>query len=128
VILHLKREGRTVIFSTHVMEQAEQICDYIVLINRGRIVLDGPLAEVKAGGGMAVHIDYDGDGAVLRSLLGVRKVNDAGKQAELFLLDGTDPQAILEQLVGRLRIRRFDTAEPSLHEIFIRAVGEERDE
>jgi ABC-2 type transport system ATP-binding protein len=128
VILDLKREERTVIFSTHVMEQAEQICDYIVLINKGRIVLDGPLAEVKAGGGMAVHIDYDGDGSVLRSLLGVRKVNDAGKQAELFLLDGTDPQAILEQLVGRLRIRRFDTAEPSLHEIFIRAVGEERDE
>lgn len=123
VILRMKRQGRTVIFSTHVMEQAEQICDAIVLINRGRKVLDGPLAEVKAAGGRSVHIDYEGDGALLRGLRGVHRVNDAGKRAELVLEDGADPHEILRTLVGRLRIRRFDTREPSLHEIFLRAVG-----
>jgi ABC-2 type transport system ATP-binding protein len=123
VILDVKREGRTVVFSTHVMEQAEQICDYIFLINRGTKVLDGTLREVRQSGEQAVVIDYDGDGSILHRLPGVRRVNDAGKTAELFLGDGTEPQEILKQLVDRLTIRRFDTREPSLHEVFIRAVG-----
>jgi ABC-2 type transport system ATP-binding protein len=125
IVLDLKRRGRTVLFSTHIMEQAEQICDAVVLIHRGRKVLDGPLADVKATGGQAVHLDYDGDGRILRELPGVRRVNDSGKFAEIFLDDGIDPQAILVQLVGRIHIRRFEVRAPSLHEIFIRAVGGE---
>jgi ABC-2 type transport system ATP-binding protein len=127
LILELKREGRTVIFSTHVMEQAEQICDYLVLIDQGRAVLNGPLAEVKAQGDQGIIIDYDGDGSLFTRLRGVRRVNDAGKQAELILEDGTDPQSILAQLVGKMTIRRFDTREPSLHEIFVRTVGGDTD-
>ena len=122
-ILEMKRAGKTVIFSTHVMEQAEKICDAILLINRGRKVLDGPLAEVKSGGPRTIVLDYDGDGSVLRSLPGVDRVNDSGKQAELTLREGTNPQELLRLLMDRLTIRRFDTREPSLHEIFIRAVG-----
>ncbi|MCS7312166.1 MAG: ATP-binding cassette domain-containing protein [Acidobacteria bacterium] len=125
IVLDLKRRGRTVLFSTHIMEQAEQICDAVVLIHRGRKVLDGPLADVKAAGGQAIHLAYDGDGHVLWDLAGVRRVNDSGKYAEIFLDDGVDPQAILTQLVGRIRIRRFEVRAPSLHEIFIRAVGGE---
>ncbi len=123
LILQMKRDGKTVIFSTHIMEQAEQLCDYILLINKGRKVLDGPLAEVKRGGGHSVRLDYDGDGTVLRQLPGIRRVNDAGKTAELVLADATDPQQVLSQLVGRLTIRRFDVSEVSLHEIFVQAVG-----
>jgi ABC-2 type transport system ATP-binding protein len=123
VILDVKRQGRTVIFSTHVMEQAEQICDYIFLINKGSKVLDGTLREVRRSGEQAVVVDYDGDGTILQRLPGIRRVNDAGKTAELFLADGTEPQDILKQLVDRLTIRRFDTREPSLHEVFIRTVG-----
>ncbi len=122
VILDMKRQGHTVIFSTHVMEQAEQICDYVLLINRGEKVLDGTLADVKATGDKGIVIDYDGDGTVFHRLRGVARVNDAGKRAELFLADGTDPQEILAQLVGTVRIRRFDMREPSLHEVFIRTV------
>lgn len=125
LIVEMKREGRTVIFSTHVMEQAEQLCDFILLFNRGRKVLDGPLAEVKASGEKGVLVDYDGDGAFLRGLPGVRRLNDAGKRAEIYLDPGADPQELLRALVGRLRIRRFDIREPSLHEIFVRAVGKD---
>lgn len=128
IILNMKREGRTVIFSTHVMEHAEQLCDYIFLINKGHKVLDGTLAEVKRGGQKGIQIDYDGDGSILRKLPGVARVNDAGKSAELFMANGQDPQAVLAQLVGKLTIRRFDIREPSLHEIFIRAVGGKSDE
>jgi ABC-2 type transport system ATP-binding protein len=112
-----------VIFSTHVMEQAEKLCDAILLINRGRKVLDGSLAEVKSGGPRTIVVDYDGDGGVLRSLPHVTRVNDSGKQAELTLADGADAQELLRLLVAGLTIRRFDTREPSLHEIFVRAVG-----
>jgi ABC-2 type transport system ATP-binding protein len=123
LILDMKREGRTVIFSTHVMEQAEQVCDSIFLIDRGRKVLDGPLAEVRNTGEHAIRLDYDGDGAILGTIPGIARINDAGKTAELFLAPGHDAQDILKALVGRLVIRRFDLREPSLHEIFVRAVG-----
>jgi ABC-2 type transport system ATP-binding protein len=127
LILEMKRAGRTVIFSTHVMEQAEKICDAILLINQGRKVLDGSLAQVKSGGPRTIVLDYDGDGSVLRALPGVGHVNDSGKQAELTLRDGTNPQDVLRRLMDGLTIRRFDTREPSLHEIFVRAVGGKRD-
>jgi ABC-2 type transport system ATP-binding protein len=123
LILHMKREGRTVIFSTHVMEQAEKLCDFILLINQGKKVLDGALSAVKSGGPKTILIDYDGDGAILKSLPRVSRVNDSGKHAELTPEDGADAQAMLRTLVDRLTIRRFDTREPSLHEIFVRAVG-----
>ena len=123
VVLQLKRDGRTVIFSTHIMEQAEQICDHVVLINKGDKVLDGTVDEVRSGEGQAVWLDYDGDGALLQQVPGVERVTDAGNTAELFLAEGTDTQQVLSDLVSRVRIRRFDLRAPSLHEVFIRAVG-----
>ncbi len=128
IILEMKREGRTVIFSTHVMKQAEDICDFIFLIDKGKKILDGPLTEIRQTGDFGLQIDYDGDGQILRGLPGIRRINDSGKSAEVFLHEGVDPQEILKQLVGRVAIRRFDIREPSLHEIFLRAVGGVSDE
>ena len=105
------------------MEQAEQICDSILMIHNGRKVLDGTLAEVRSSGSQGVLLDYDGDGTVLQTLPGVSRVNDSGKQAELILGQDADPQEILRTLVGKITIRRFDLREPSLHEIFVRTVG-----
>jgi ABC-2 type transport system ATP-binding protein len=124
-ILSLKREGKTVIFSTHVMEHAEQICDYVVLINKGRVLVDGSITNVRSSGGRTVHLDYEGDGSVLRTLQGVARVNDAGKHAEFVLKDGTDSDMLLQQIVGKVKIRSFDTREASLHEIFVRAVNKD---
>ena len=128
VIKQMKKDGRTVIFSTHIMAQAEQLCDSILLVNKGEKIVDGRLADVKRSGGLGIQLDYDGDGAVLQSLDGVARVNDSGKHAEIFPRDGVDPQSILKQLVGRVDVRRFDLREPSLHEIFVRAVGGQVDE
>ncbi len=125
LILSMKRDGRTVIFSTHIMPQAEQLCDFIMLVNRGKKVIDGPLGEVRSAGDHGIQIDYDGDGSVFKEVAGVERINDSGKHAEIFLEKGVDPQTVLQQLVGRISIRRFDLREPSLHEIFVRAVGGE---
>ena len=125
LILQLKREGRSVIFSTHIMEQAEQICDRVLLIDDGKKILDGELSQVRASAGQEIRLDYDGDGDFLNDLPGVAGANDSGKQAELIMEEGADPQVVLAALVAAgVRVRRFDLRELSLHEIFIRAVGD----
>ena len=128
LILDMKRGGRTIIFSTHVMEQAEQICDFIFLINKGKKVIDGPLSQVKTTSELAIRLDFEGNGTDLRSIPGVQRVNDMGKSAELFLEPDVDPQDVLRDLVEKVTVRRFDLREPSLHEIFVRAVGGKSDE
>lgn len=125
-ILQMKEEGRTVIFSTHVMEQAEQLCDEVMMIHRGALAFSGGLAEIKSGRDYGIQIDYDGDGRVLKDLPGLKHKNDQGKSAEIYLQQGHDPQDALRWLLDHLTIRRFDYREPSLHEIFVRTV-EERD-
>ena len=127
-IRSFKKDNRTVIFSTHVMAQAEELCDYIFLIDHGKKVLDGTLRDVKSGGNHGIKIDYDGDGEALKTIPGITRINDAGKTAEIFLADGTSPQDILRALVDKLTIHKFDISEPSLHEVFFRAVGGKIDE
>ena len=122
LIASLRNEGKTVLFSTHVMEQAEQTCDSVVLIHRGRKLLDGTIAQVRSSGLGSLRIDYEGDGSIMKTLRGVAKVRDQGRSAELVLEPNADPQDILRQLVGRVAIRRFDLTEASLHEVFLRTV------
>ncbi|MBD3646789.1 MAG: ATP-binding cassette domain-containing protein, partial [Pseudomonadales bacterium] len=124
MILDLKAKGSTVIFSTHVMEQAEQICDHILLVHRGRKILDGTVAEVKGAGEQTIRIVYDGDARCLDKIRGVRRINDMGRHAELSLSPEADPQAILRCLMDHLVIHQFTVKEPSLHEVFVRSVGE----
>jgi ABC-2 type transport system ATP-binding protein len=121
IILDMKRQGRTVIFSTHGMEQAEQLCDYVMMIHKAKLQFAGTLAAVKKGRDLGIQLDYDGDGRVLP---GLSRLNDNGKHAELYLLPGTDPQLALRWLVDRVTVRRFDHREASLHEIFVRTVEE----
>lgn len=123
IILELRDRGTTVILSTHVMEQAEQICDRVLLLDRGRTLLQGPISQVRAAAERTLMIDYEGDGAILATLPDVHRLNDGGVHAELTLAPDADPDALLALLVGRMRIRRFELVEPSLHEVFVRSVG-----
>ncbi|MBT3271350.1 ATP-binding cassette domain-containing protein [Candidatus Poribacteria bacterium] len=126
-VLRMKRDGKTVIFSTHMMDQAEQLCDRIMLVHEGRKVLDGSLTEVREAQDHVILVDYDGDGATLQDLPGVSGVHDAGKRAELTLTDTADPQAILHQLIARVEVESFAVRRPSLHEVFVRTVGGQDD-
>ena len=125
-ILAMKREGRTVIFSTHVMEQAEQLCDRMMMLHKSELAFEGTVAEIKQGLDKGIRIQYDGDGSVLKDLPGLDRLNDNNKSAEIFLKHDQDPQDALRWLVDRLTIRSFDLSEPSLHEVFVRTV-EQRD-
>lgn len=126
LILELRREGRTVIFSTHVMEQAEQLCDRVVLIDRGRKLVEGPVEEVRASAGRSVQVEAEG-AVAWEQLPGVAGFFANGRQADLTLAEGADPQRLLAALVGQARVRRFEVRATSLHEVFVRAVGGRRD-
>ncbi len=121
ILLELKRDGRTILFSTHVMEQAEKLCDHICMISNGKNVVDGPLSQVKKRFGLnTLQIDIDGDGAFVREIPGVKKITDFNNYLEAELEDAADPQAILRQVIDRVNVRRFEQVEPSLYDIFIR--------
>jgi ABC-2 type transport system ATP-binding protein len=126
LLRELREHGKTILLSTHMMGEAERMADEIVLVHRGKVVLDGSLEEIRtAFGKNTVHLDYDGDGAFLESLPDVVKSRVDTNEAEITLADGTDPHKVLEACMGRLRIRRFEVAAPSLEEIFIEKVGAE---
>ena len=120
VILDLKRVGKTILFSTHVMEQAEKLCDHICMIASGQKVIDGTLVDVKARFGKnSIQIDMEGDGGFVSSLPGVRKVNEFNNYLELDMDKGADISGILKAVADRVAIRRFEVVEPSLYDIFI---------
>jgi len=123
VLLDLRRAGATIVLSSHQMETVEKLCDRVALINRGEKVLDGTVSEVKARHGRnTIALAFDGDGGFIASLPGVAKVTDFGQYLEVRLEDGYDPQPLLREAAARLRLRRFEIVEPSLHDIFVETV------
>ena len=123
-MLEINRQGTTIIFSTHQMETAERLCKDIALIDKGKLVLSGPLAMVKEGFGKnSVLLEYDGDGAFLGGLSGVARVDAYGSYSEVRLEAGADPQAIFRSVGARLRVRKFEIVAPTLHNIFMEKVG-----
>ena len=128
IVVELSKSGTTILFSTHIMQQAEKLCDAVCIIARGQKVLDGGLAEVKrTHGGRHVVIALEPGGSVdrvLRDRTLVLQANDYGNYAEVELVDGVDPQRLLHGLIeAGARLTRFEVAEPSLEKIFIDAVG-----
>jgi ABC-2 type transport system ATP-binding protein len=128
-ILDLRREGTTVIFSTHDMAVAEKMCDFIFMIYQGHKVLDGMLESIKdTYGSDTVRVQLDGNGIALEGLPGVLKIADFGRWQELRLERGADTQQLLATLMSRGRVRHFELARPSLHDIFVRIAAPEEAE
>lgn len=127
-ILELKARGKSVIFSTHQMEQVEQMCDDICLINRSRKVLGGSLREVKARYGRnTIIMDYEGPDGFLQARQ-IKHLKRYPNYVEIRMEDGADAQQILQQAVsGGARVNRFELVEPSLHEIFIESVTQKHE-
>jgi ABC-2 type transport system ATP-binding protein len=122
----LRQEGKTILLSTHMMAEAEKMADEIVLIHHGQVVLAGTLDEVRDSFGKnTLHLEFDGDGEFLRDLPQVVRASVLNNSAELSLGEGADPHHVLEACMGRVRIRRFEVASPSLEQIFIAKVGTE---
>ncbi len=120
-ILNLKKEGSTVIFSTHDMGVAEKMCDFIFMIYKGKKVLDGTLESIQnMYGEDTLRVRLDGERGSLDGLPGVSRVADFGRLQELRLEPGANPQDILAALMQRGAVRHFEQTRPSLHDIFVR--------
>jgi ABC-2 type transport system ATP-binding protein len=126
MVLERQRQGATLLFSTHLIEDAERLCEYVCMIAGASKVLDGRIGEVKAAAGREeIAISYEGDGGFLDSPGLVDRVADHGQYVEVRLRPGGDPQELLRLAVERgTRISRFELVEPSLREIFIEKATE----
>jgi ABC-2 type transport system ATP-binding protein len=122
MLTDLRNQGKAVILSTHQMNQVEELCDRILMINNGQDVLYGDLSEIKARyRGNSVLLDFEGE---LGELPGVTGKRTNKGYTELMLDDKTTPQQVLAHLISRgMVINCFEVATPSLNEIFLKEVG-----
>jgi len=129
VVVDFARSGGTVLFSTHIMEQAEKMCDRIAIIARGEKVVDGRLGDIKREfGGRHVMLDFSRDAErarpILRDRALVARADDSGASAEVELAAGADPDRLLRGLVeAGVGLSRFEVTEASLQSIFLAKVG-----
>jgi ABC-2 type transport system ATP-binding protein len=118
----LRQRGTTIIMSTHMMQQVEELCDRILLIHHGRNVLYGDLDRIRR--------DYSGHAVLVRvagrlpNMAGVEAVTHANGALKLALAPEASPQVILQQLVSQAEVEQFEVAVPTLDEIFIRTVSD----
>src|SRR6476661_2763808 len=129
-VVELRNRGKTVIFSTHMMDNAERICDSVCIIARGEKVLDGVVSEVKAAAGdRVVALSTGGNSrAALAPILAdrslVNRADDQNRFYEIELARGADPQELLRRVVATgAPVQRFELVQPSLHQIFLERVG-----
>jgi len=138
VVDDIRKSGRTVIFSTHGMEQAEKVCDAVCIIARGKMVLEGKLREIKRAAAMEglIALEFATDAAkggartIIddKALVAEERPPLAGDHAdcEVKLADGVEPQQLLAAFVtAGVALRRFEIVTPTLHQIFVDKVGEE---
>jgi len=130
-----RQAGRTIIFSTHVMQHAERLCDRFLILAEGRKRFEGTLAEARATFAGRVHVRTGAGAGALRSLgrvasLRVEDANGGGAETtyELTLEDGADPQDYLKRaLAAGLKLSRFEQAGATLHDIFMTLAGDSGD-
>jgi ABC-2 type transport system ATP-binding protein len=129
--IEMRDRGKTLIFSTHQMDLVEELAESIAIVDRGRVVVGGRLADIKkASGRRMVRLAVAGDGDLgwLRDLPGSRVVRTGLDYAELELDDAGDAQAILAAAREHGPVSRFELADPSVEAIFIEHVGHRPDE
>ena len=130
--LEMRDAGKTIVFSTHQLDQAEELCDSVAIIDHGRIITSGPTREVKRSVGHQVvriatssdRLAGNGDGRWLEELPNVQVIREGNDYTELRVDAGTDPQQILQAAMrGHGEVLHFEVADPSLEDVFVQLVG-----
>ncbi len=123
-IIELGKKGKNILFSTHIMEQAEKICSEIFIINKGKEVISGNLKDVKKQyGSNSVIIEFDGKGDFIEDLDFVHKVLKYPRYVEVTLKKGAEPNQLFESIAGKINVSKFESRTSSLHNIFVTIVG-----
>jgi ABC-2 type transport system ATP-binding protein len=127
-ILGAKNEGRTVVFSTHNMDQAEQLCDSVCIIAGGRKVLDGALGDIKRShAGRRYRVEFDEITDSVAGLMGSGRFSRSERSGDGWTMElpveGDVRQALAELGAANVPLAKFEHVKPSLHEIFVQRVG-----
>ena len=127
LMLELSANGATIIFSTHIMEQVEKLCESICLINHGKPILEGNLREIKKSfGKSSVEVEYSGSIDPIKNSRFVEKYNDFGQYAEVKLKEPESYREFLKEIVAAsVDVTRFELMDATLNEIFIQSVQSE---
>lgn len=129
IMLEQKNDGATIIFSTHMMEQVEKLCDSICLINHGKAVLSGELKQIKKKFGTnAIRLECEGKPKFINNPSLVKHFEDRGKFLEIYPAEKVSVKTILQEAIKEVDISKFEIMEPSLHEIFIETVTKKQGE
>jgi len=124
VLLEQNKAGRTIIFSSHRMDQVEELCEDIVLIHKGQLVLAGNLRRIKSAMGRQIlRVALEGDRDFWRRIPGLILLGERPDYFEFRLSAGVSPNVVLEAAMEAGQVIRFELAEPSLDQIFIERVG-----
>lgn len=129
IILEKKKEGKVIIFSTHLMDFAEKMCDHVAMINKGDIILNGSLSEIKSKYSQRnVSLNYEGDISFLNHHPLVEKISDFGNTTGIKVRETSQIQDLLKLLIEKnVTVKKFDANDISLHEIFVDLAGKEAD-
>lgn len=127
IILEKKEKGKVIIFSTHLMEFAEKMCDHIAMIDHGKIILNGSLAEIKKKyANRNVSINYEGDISFLKGNPIIESIEDFGNTTGIRVKEVNHIQELLKLLVkNNVIVKKFNADEISLHEIFVALAGKD---
>lgn len=127
IILEKKKEGKVIIFSTHLMDFAEKMCDHIAIIDQGKIVLKGNLNEIKKEHSrLNVSLDYEGDISFLNDHPIIESIADFGNFTGIRVKETKNIQELAKLLVdNNVLIKKFDANDITLHEIFVELTGRE---
>lgn len=125
IILEMKSNGTSLILSTHVMAQAEELCDDICMINKGKLVLNGNISHIKSSYGKnTVIIEFSGENNFLNDLEDIEILSKTNNRAEFKINEkSSDNRRLIEQINNAVELYKFELALPSLHEIFIEVVS-----
>jgi ABC-2 type transport system ATP-binding protein len=127
LVLQENRRGATILFSTHVMPQAEEICRHVIMIHRGRKVLDEKLSTIRSRyDPRAIELDLfnpEEDASAVGHLPGVERVERKDSGYRVLLVEGTDPTEAMRGILSTVRPARLELSRPRLEEIFISLVS-----
>jgi ABC-2 type transport system ATP-binding protein len=131
LVLEEHRRGATILFSTHVMPQAEEICQDVVMIHQGRKVLDERLAAICSRYDPRTiefePLDSHADMSPIGNLPGVERLERSDSGYKVLLLDGTDPTAAMHKILDMANPARLELSRPRLEEIFLQLVASATD-
>lgn len=120
IMIELKEQNKAIMFSTHMMDAAEKLCDEVIMINNGEKILDGNLEKIrKEYGKNSIQVEFEGDGKFIKSLPIISKCDYYSNYVELELNDSCTTNELLTALIDKIKINEVKSQSSSLNEIFI---------